>query len=110
METTLVLDPFLVALIGGTIIPILTGLITKLEAGDGIKSAAAFVLSILVGVGGQIVTNNGALDWKIAALAVGAAFATNVTTYLGLHTTIGKPAPFLATETANFGLGQPSGM
>lgn len=107
--TTITLDPFIVALIGGTLIPIVTGLVTKLEASSGVKAGVALVLSAVVGVLGSIVSSNGTFDWKIAVLAAGAAFATNVTTYLGVHKAIGSTgAPLGATATAGFGLGSPA--
>lgn len=105
--TTITLDPFLVALIGGTLIPIITGIITKLQASNGVKSVVALVLSVLVGTLSAITSSGGTFDWKLAAAAAGAAFATNVTTYLGLHTTIGSDQPIGTYATANFGLGTP---
>ncbi len=103
--TTISLDPFIVALIGGTLIPILTGIVTKLEAGNGIKSVVALVLSVAVGALSAIVNGGGTFDWKLLVAAAAAAFAMNVTSYLGLHTTIGSDQPWLSKATANFGLG-----
>lgn len=103
---TVVLDPFIVALIGGSLIPILTGIVTKLRSSTGVKAGVALVLSAAVGVAGQVVTNDGELEPKLALLAFATAFAANVTSYLGVHKAIGKPVPILATATANFGIGK----
>lgn len=106
--TIVQLDPLVVALIGGTLIPIATGVLTKLEAASGVKAAVALVLSAAVGVAATIVAQDGSFDWKVVLISFGAAFAANLTSYLGVYRPIGKPYPPLAGVTKGWGLGTPT--
>lgn len=103
--TVITLDPFVVSVLAGTIIPVITGVVTKLEAASGVKAIVALVLSAVVGILTPIVNQGGTFDWKIALLSFAAAFATNLTTYLGMWKAIGQPYPPLAKATENFGFG-----
>lgn len=104
--TLVQLDPLIVALIGGTLIPIATGILTKLDAASGIKAAVALVLSAAVGIGATIVAQEGTFDWKVVLISFGAAFAANLTSYLGVYKPITGQPP-LSKATKNFGLGKP---
>ena len=103
--TVVTLDPFIVSVLAGTIIPVITGVVTKLEAASGVKAIVALVLSALVGILTPIVNQGGTFDWKVVLLSFAAAFVTNLATYLGMWKAIGEPYPPLAKATENFGLG-----
>lgn len=105
MDSVITLDPFIVAVIGGTLVPILTALVTKLQAASGVKAIVALLLSVIVGVAGTVTTSD-TFEWKVAFLAAGSAFAMNVVTYLGVHTAIGSGNVIGAQATADFGLGK----
>lgn len=78
----LTLSPTVIALLLGTVIPVLTGLATKLNASDQVKAIVAFVLSILVGVITSIVKIN-PIDWNSVITCVAAAFLANIGSYHG---------------------------
>lgn len=83
--TTIDLSPFVVAVLGGTVIPILTALATKLCAGSHVKAIFALVLSVIVGALSSIVTADGHFNVHTLLLTTGVAFATQITSYLGVY-------------------------
>jgi hypothetical protein len=100
------IDPLVYSFIGGSIIPVVTGLITKLQASSGLKAIVALFLSAVVGVVSQLVSNQTTHpEWKVMVIGVGIAFATNVASYLGGWKAIGPGGPPGSGLTANFGLG-----
>ncbi|HUW00744.1 MAG TPA: hypothetical protein VMW08_00190 [Acidimicrobiales bacterium] len=104
--TEITLDPTVVALVGGALVPVLTGLVTKLNSSTGWKAAAALVLSVLVGVA-TTATEAASFTPEQIIEAAGIAFAANVTTYIGMWKPIGKTDQVpLQNVTAGFGLGK----
>lgn len=101
------LDPLLVAAISGTVVPILTGVVTKYRSTSGVKAVVAFVLSIVAGVLSTI-TTAASFTWRDVVAAVFVAFGANVTSYLGVWKPVGKsdavPGQMLWPE---FGVGRP---
>lgn len=87
--TEITLDPLVVAAIGGALIPIITGLVTKYESATGVKAITALVLAVLVGAL-TAVTEDGSFTLEEVAEAALLAFGTNVTTYLGVWKPIGS--------------------
>lgn len=95
-------DMTLYALLVGVIVPLLVGLLTKLNASSGIKA----VLNLgLVAFGTAIATYNQInWSWKAFAINLGVGWAVSVATYYGFY----KPAgvtPTIAKATQNFGVG-----
>jgi hypothetical protein len=106
MEITL--DPTVVALVGGALVPILTGLVTKYDSATGWKAGAALVLSVLVGCL-TAATQDGSFTGQEILEAASVAFGANTATYLGAWKPLGSTdAVPLQMATANFGLGKPS--
>lgn len=104
--TTVTLDPLFVALLAGTLIPVATGIATKLSASSGVKAIVALVLSAAVGLGSEIVAGGGTFEVKVAVAGFVGALVTNVAAYAGVY----KPvlgAPPLARSTSGFGIGTP---
>lgn len=100
------LDPVFVSLIGGTLIPILTALLTKLNASKGLKALVALVLACALAGGSMIVQTEGVFTWQTLVLSVAAAFSANVVSYVGAWKPIGDtnevPGAIL---TRNIGFG-----
>jgi hypothetical protein len=95
-------DMTLYALLVGVVVPLLVGVLSKLNASTGVKAALNLGLTIL---GTALVTMNQIdWDWKAFAINFGVGWAVSVATYYGFY----KPteiAPKLAEATAGFGIG-----
>lgn len=106
--TEITLDPLVVAAIGGALIPLITGLITKYQSATGVKAITALVLAVAVGAL-TAVTEDGSFTLDEVAEAALLAFGTNVTTYLGIWKPIGNtdavPGQMLWPDR---GLGKPT--
>lgn len=107
--TTYTASPFVVSILVGIILPLLTGVITKIGAGSAVKAAANAVLSVLTGVIANLALNP-TIDFQDLAYAVTLAFVSSVATYHSLWVPIGT-AQKVQESTANFGIGnnQPTG-
>jgi fucose permease len=104
--TEITLDPTVVALIGGAVIPVLTGLLTKLDSSTNWKAGLALVLAVVIGVA-TTATESASFTVEQIIEAAGIAFAANVTTYIGAWKPLGKTEQVpLQNATANFGLGK----
>ena len=107
--TEVTLDPMVVALVGGALVPILTGLITKYDSASGWKAGAALALSVLVGCL-TAATQDGSFTVQEIIEGASVAFGANVATYLGAWKPIGSTeAVPLQLRTSNFGMGKPAG-
>jgi hypothetical protein len=96
------LDPTLVALIAGTVLPLLVAFVTKAGASSGLKAGVTIVASALIGTLNGIVNNGGTFDWKVALTSTLITIVTGFTTYNGLW----KPVAGVNQKFApNFGLG-----
>ena len=94
----------------GVLIPVATGLLTKLESSSGVKAVIAIVLSVILGV----IAEQGQLEagQTLDLLAVGesafVAFVANIASYLGVWKPIGKDESVpLQKATADFGFAGP---
>ena len=63
----------LISLVAGSLIPVVTGLATKLQAPAMVKSLVALAVAALVGVLTQI-QQTGAFDWQQSLMLFAAAF------------------------------------
>lgn len=76
-------DMTLLALLTGVIVPLLVGLLTKLNASSSVK---AFVNLGLTALGSALATvNDAAFDWKVFAINFGVAWAVSVGSYYGFY-------------------------
>ena len=90
----------------GVFIPILTGVVAKLESSSGVRAVIAVALAAVLGVVTQIVAE-GVTDLDLGAIliSIGIAFATNLAAYLGIWKPMGETdyVP-LQLRTAEFGV------
>lgn len=87
----------------GVAIPLLVGLLTKLEAPSGVKAAANALLSALAGVATQVVDAGGTFIPSEAVLSVLLTWVVSVATYYGLWKPT-KASEVVQLKTANFGV------
>src|SRR5262245_21462121 len=72
----------LIAIVGGAVTPILTGLLTKLDASSPVKALVSCILVGILAICDQITsTTNGEFDWQMAIVYFFVAFASHGTTY-----------------------------
>ena len=99
------LDATIVAIIAGTVIPILVGIITKLHASSGLKALIGLALAVVVATLNDIViANNGTFEVKTALVYLFVTMSTSIATYYGVYKPTLGAAP-LAKLTSGFGLG-----
>lgn len=99
----LTLDLATWAFLGGTIVPILVGLVTKLHASSAVKGLVNLVLSAVAGLIATAIATDGVLT-KAAVVAGFMALIASVGTYYGVL----KPAGITGAvqrATANKGIG-----
>lgn len=79
------LSPFLVAVILGSLVPVLNGILTKLSTSSKVKVVFNMVLSAIVGlVTVSIVDGGGAVFSQSAVISAILAFWASITSYAGL--------------------------
>jgi hypothetical protein len=104
-ETILNLSPVAISLATGAVVPILTGVATKLKAASGVKATVALVLSA---IGGAIVclTQANPVTLDELFICIGTVFTANFAAYNGAWKPIGKTDHVpLAERTKNIGFG-----
>ena len=95
-------DMTLITILSGVIIPLLVGLLTKLDASSTVKSVLNFGLSALAG--GLATVNEADFNWKPFVVNFALTWVVSIATYYGLW----KPtevAPKVQVATADFGVG-----
>lgn len=97
-------DALLLSLITGAVIPLLTGVITKLQASSGLKAMVSAFLSGVVAFVGYIVDWNGVGTWQQALVVGLIAFVTQAGSYHGFLKPTGI-APAVQESTAKVGIG-----
>jgi hypothetical protein len=98
------LDPIVIAVLAGGVIPILTGLATKYEAGNNVKAFVAMILAVLSGFLAEIVTA-GSFEVKPLIVNIAVALVVNVASYLGIYKPMGATDNVPGqVVTANFGI------
>lgn len=105
VPSTVTLEPWVVAIIGGTLIPLLVGVATKLGASPGLKAVIGLVLVAVVTALNVIVTNNGTFVIRDVVVLFATTFVVHVASYYGLWKPIGGGAAPGAEATKNFGVG-----
>lgn len=103
--TVFTLDALLVSTLLGTVLPILVGLVTKLNAASWVKGVSLLFLSAVTGLISTSTTLDGTAVFSKESLILALiAWVTAVATYFGLL----KPAEVTAVvqeRTANVGVG-----
>ena len=97
-------DLQLIAVLAGTVIPLLVGLVTKLRASSTVKAWANALLSALSATSAVII-ETGALYWRDVILTFGTTWVTSIATYYGLW----KPtetSKVVQERTSEFGVGK----
>ena len=76
-------DTTLIALVVGVVIPILVGIVTKLNASSGLKAVLNFGLSAAGSL--LAVTTQETFEWKPFLINWGLTWAVSIATYYGLY-------------------------
>ena len=92
-----------ISLIAGALIPILTGLVTKLQASPQVKALVNVVVAAAVAVLVQV-NQTGQFDWQSSLMLFATTLGASLGTYHGVYKPVNGNVP-LAKVTANFGLG-----
>ena len=103
--TTIHVNSELLALLSGSIIPLLVGLVSKLNASSALK---AVLNALLTAIAGAVVTATqagGAIVWQLYLINIGLAWLSSCATYFGLWKPTGVSAA-IQRRTAHVGLGR----
>lgn len=96
------LDAWVVALLAGTISPILTAILTKLSATPGLKALIALLVTAVLAVVNAIVFANGEFLVRDMVILFVVTYSTHAVTYFNFWKPVGVP---LAVPTAEVGVG-----
>lgn len=97
-------DVTTVALLSGTVLPLITGVVTKEFASSRLKAIANLVLAVAAGVLAALTLHNGALTWEQIVTAVGQAYIASGITYNHLWKPTGVSVA-VQQGTATIGIG-----
>lgn len=98
------IDPYVLALLAGLVIPLITGLFTKLETSSGVKRFFSFVLSALAGALAQVVAVSGHVqDLKALIVSTLIAFGASAAAYYGVWKPV-HVTTVIQEKTPNIGL------
>lgn len=100
--TAIQLSAWVVALLGGTISPVLTGLVTKLGASSGTKALMALIITALIAVVDAVVNANGAFNPSALVTLFVVTFVAHASSYWNFWRPVGVPG---VLATAEFGVG-----
>jgi hypothetical protein len=102
MNDVIQLTPQVVAIIAGVVIPILTGLVTKLGTSSKTKAVIAFALSAIAGALAPVIANG---DFVAQTFLISAAtvWVIATATYFGFYQPTGTTDAVQA-KTQNFGI------
>jgi dolichyl-phosphate-mannose--protein O-mannosyl transferase len=104
-STKIELAAWVVALLAGTVTPVLTGLITKLNAHAGTKAFIAVLLTAGVAIIDAIVVAKGEFILQDIVILFVMTFTWHVATYFGVWKPVGGGVAPGARSTAEIGLG-----
>ena len=100
-------DLAVLTLLAGTIVPVLVGLVTKMNASSTFKAVANAALSAVAGVLAAALATGGTIDVDTALMGALTTWIASIATYYGLW----KPTEIstkVAERTQSFGLGSES--
>lgn len=101
------LDLLTLSLIVGSVLPLLVGVVTKMNASSKTKAVVNVVLSFASGAGAFLATNSGQGHWQEVVAAGLATFIASGASYRNLWKPV-EAAKAIQEKTANFGLGDSS--
>lgn len=105
-NTGLILDASFVTLILGTLVPLVVGVLTKLNASSAIKSISMIVLNAIVAlITLSQVGDGSAVFTKEGFIAFATGLIASVAAYLGVWKPIGISGA-INEKTAGFGIGK----
>ena len=104
MHTVLEVDVTLLAFLIGSVMPLLTGMVTKISASSRVKSVTNLVLSVLAGVLAHLMENTGKSTLLDLATAAITAYLAAGVTYQNLWKPAGTTAA-VQNKTAGTGIG-----
>lgn len=104
MEDLIQVDVTVLAFVSGSLVPLLTALVTKLNAGSRLKALVNLGLSIVAGVVAYLVTVDGSTTVLGLLTAVISTYLASGVTYSNLWKPTGA-APALQSATADTGIG-----
>lgn len=104
-STKIELSAWIVALLAGTITPVLTGIVTKLEAHPGTKALIAVMITAVISVINAITLANGQFIFQDIVILFVTTFVWHVATYFGIWKPIGNGTAPGARATAEIGVG-----
>lgn len=109
VEGSTQIDTATISILLGVVIPIVVGIVTKIDAAPGLKAVLNALLSAITGALNLVLTNEGALVWREFVTSIALAWLVSVATYYGLWKPTGV-AGTVATATARVGIGSPPRM
>lgn len=98
------IDLMLLAFIAGSLIPLVTAIITRSTAPSGIKAVISAALAGVVALVSLWTEAAGVVDWKTSLLLFFTTWITHAGAYFGFWKPTGV-APGLHSSTGTFGLG-----
>lgn len=98
------IDAMLLALLSGSIIPFVTGLVTKMSASSKLKAGLSIVLAGVVAVVAYATDTAGVGTWKEATFIFVAAAIAQASSWQGVWKPTGI-GPAVADITADVGIG-----
>ena len=97
-------DTTLITLIGGVLVPLLVGLLTKVSASPAVKAVVNAALSAVNGAVAVAAPAGEGFVWRAFVVAWVTTFVTSAATYYGIYKPTGV-APAVANTTGNVGIG-----
>ena len=110
-ESQVILDAQTISFLCGIVIPLIVGVLTKINASDGLKAVVNALLSALAGALATF-TQTGLtsdVDWKTLVISILSVWVVSVATYYGIWKPTGV-AGTVNVKTGNFGIGSPPTM
>lgn len=107
-EVEVLLDAQTISLLCGVVIPLLVGVLSKVNASSGLKAVLNALLSALAGALAtftQTGLSNG-VDWKTLIISILSVWIVSVATYYGVYKPTGVAGSVIAA-TSRFGLSSP---
>lgn len=96
------LDPLIGATVSMVVIPVIHGLISRLDDGAGVKTIYGLALSALAGLLNDLFLGEGGFDIRTTIVMAALTFVMQLAMYYGVYSNIGGPP--LAKATGNVGL------
>lgn len=106
MLESITIEPTLLAILVGTVLPLLVGVVTKELASGGLKAAILALLSVLAGLGNSALNSDGVLTQEALILAA-QTWVVAVATYYGWLKPRGTAVAVASRAFPEKGLGKP---